>query len=188
MEQTINQQAARSLLTPARPRSLSPSASTETPFSSRTKPSSFNFRIWLTPQLLTRKAPATITNDEASQSGSFNFNAASYSVNENGVNATVTVKRSGGSDGAVAVQYATSDGTATANSDYTNASGTLSWADGGQRRQDFHYYHCERRDGRVGRNRQCHVEQSHRRSFAGQSIQRSSHYHRRRRAAGDLDL
>ena len=80
--------------------------------------------------IINAQGTGTITNDEASQSGSFNFNAASYSVNENGVNATVTVKRSGGSDGAVAVQYATSDGTATANSDYTNASGTLSWADG----------------------------------------------------------
>jgi len=72
----------------------------------------------------------TITNDDASSSGSVNFTAAAYSVNEDGGNATITVKRAGGSDGAVSVQYATSGGTASANSDYTNSSGTLSWADG----------------------------------------------------------
>ena len=72
----------------------------------------------------------TIKNDDASPSGSLNFSAASYSVNEDGGNATITVKRTGGSDGAVSVQYATSGGTAKANSDYTTASGTLSWADG----------------------------------------------------------
>ena len=72
----------------------------------------------------------TITNDDASQSGSFNFTAASYSINEDGGSATLTVKRTGGSDGAVSVQYVTNGGTATANSDYTNASGTFSWADG----------------------------------------------------------
>jgi hypothetical protein len=72
----------------------------------------------------------TITNDDASSSGSLNFTADSYSVNEDAGNATITVERTGGSDGAVSVQYATSDGTATANSDYTATSGTLSWADG----------------------------------------------------------
>jgi hypothetical protein len=75
-------------------------------------------------------AVLTITDDDASQSGSFNFSAASYSVNEDGGNATITIKRTGGSDGAVSVQYATSDGTATGSADYTTTSGTLSWADG----------------------------------------------------------
>jgi CSLREA domain-containing protein len=40
---------------------------------------------------------------------------------------TVTVTRTGGSDGAVSVHYATSDGTATASSDYDSASGDLNW-------------------------------------------------------------
>jgi hemoglobin-like flavoprotein len=76
------------------------------------------------------KGTGTITNDDASISGSLNFTLASYSVNEDGGNATVTVKRTGGSNGAVSVQYATSGGSATANSDYTSTSGMLSWADG----------------------------------------------------------
>ena len=48
---------------------------------------------------------------------------------EGGGQANVTVSRSAGPR-AVSVQYATSDGTATAGSDYTAASGTLNWADG----------------------------------------------------------
>src|SRR4029077_19523448 len=38
--------------------------------------------------------------------------------------------RTGGTSGAVSVHYATSDGTATAGSDYTAASGTLTFANG----------------------------------------------------------
>ena len=45
--------------------------------------------------------------------------------------ATITVTRTGGSSGAVSVQYDTSDGTATtADGDYVTASGTLNWTDG----------------------------------------------------------
>ena len=51
-------------------------------------------------------------------------------MNEDGVIATITATRTGGSDGAVGVDYATADGTALAGSDYSAASGTLSWADG----------------------------------------------------------
>jgi hypothetical protein len=51
-------------------------------------------------------------------------------VNENGINATITVTRTGGSFGAVSVDYATADGTATASTDYTTTSGTLTFADG----------------------------------------------------------
>ena len=61
--------------------------------------------------------------------GKLQFSSVTYGGNE-GTTATVTVTRTGGIDGAVSVDYATSDGTATAGSDYTAASGTLSWADG----------------------------------------------------------
>jgi choice-of-anchor B domain-containing protein len=44
--------------------------------------------------------------------------------------ATVRVQRNAGFAGAVSIQYATSDGTATAGADYTSASGTLNWPDG----------------------------------------------------------
>ena len=42
----------------------------------------------------------------------------------------LTVNRTGGTSGAVSVSYATSNGTAVAGTDYTAASGTLSWAAG----------------------------------------------------------
>ena len=46
------------------------------------------------------------------------------------VEVSISVVRTGGSDGAVSVSYATSDGKATAGFDYTTTNGTLSWADG----------------------------------------------------------
>ncbi|HEX9822743.1 MAG TPA: Calx-beta domain-containing protein [Methylomirabilota bacterium] len=57
------------------------------------------------------------------------FNKAGYTVIEGG-KATITVTRTGGKHGGVTVDYATSDGTATAGSDYTAASGTLTFAAG----------------------------------------------------------
>jgi hypothetical protein len=55
--------------------------------------------------------------------------SATFSGNE-GTTATITVQRVNGSSGAVSVDYATSDGTATAGSDYRTASGTLVFAQG----------------------------------------------------------
>jgi len=55
---------------------------------------------------------------------------ASFSAVETAGSATITVDRPGGSVGAISVDYATSDGTATAGSDYVATSGTLNWADG----------------------------------------------------------
>lgn len=66
--------------------------------------------------------------------GTLQFSAANFTINEGGSDAglvaTFLVTRTGGSDGAVSVDYATSDGTATAGSDYTAKSDTLNWADG----------------------------------------------------------
>jgi hypothetical protein len=64
------------------------------------------------------------------QVGTLQFSLVAYSVNENGGTATITVTRTGGSEGAVAVDFATSDGTAMSPADYLPASGTLNWADG----------------------------------------------------------
>src|SRR5262249_10176354 len=58
------------------------------------------------------------------------LSAATYSVAENGGNATITVTRTGGSAGAVGVTFATSNGTATAGSDYTAVNQTVSFANG----------------------------------------------------------
>src|SRR5262249_34267314 len=64
------------------------------------------------------------------QPGTLQFSNATYAVNESGGTATITVTRTGGSDGSVTVHYATSDCTATAGSDYTAVSGTLTFAAG----------------------------------------------------------
>ena len=53
-----------------------------------------------------------------------------YNVNESSGNAVLTVQRLNGSTGAVSVAYATSNGTATAGSDFTTTTGTLNWANG----------------------------------------------------------
>jgi hypothetical protein len=58
------------------------------------------------------------------------FTASSYAVGEGQGSATLTVERVGDTAPAVTVHYATSDGSATAGSDYTGASGTLSFAAG----------------------------------------------------------
>jgi hypothetical protein len=58
------------------------------------------------------------------------FSSPTYTVNENGTTATITVTRTGAGNGAVTVNYATSNGTATAGADYTPATGTLTWLDG----------------------------------------------------------
>jgi hypothetical protein len=81
----------------------------------------------------TAAATLTITNDDAAPVGTLAFSTATVSQaegNSSTANATITVTRTGGSNGAVGVSYATSDGTASAGSDYTAASGALAWADG----------------------------------------------------------
>jgi hypothetical protein len=70
-------------------------------------------------------AELTINDDDVS---TFNFSAPIYSVNEDGGHATITVNRSGATNVPASVGYSTSDGTATAPSDYTTANGTLAFA------------------------------------------------------------
>lgn len=65
----------------------------------------------------------------ASAPGTFRLSQATYSTPE-GNSVTLTVERVNGTAGAVSVQYVTSQGTATAGSDYTSASGVLTFADG----------------------------------------------------------
>jgi hypothetical protein len=56
------------------------------------------------------------------------FSSATYNVNENAGTVTVTVNLNGTANQSVSVNYATSDGTATAGSDYTATSGTLTFS------------------------------------------------------------
>ncbi|HEX3151269.1 MAG TPA: Ig-like domain-containing protein [Gemmataceae bacterium] len=61
--------------------------------------------------------------------GSLQFSAPTYDATEGGF-ATITVWRMNGGDGPISVHYAASSGTATSGADFTDTSGTLSWADG----------------------------------------------------------
>lgn len=66
----------------------------------------------------------------ANPAGTLSLAAGAYMVNEAAGTLTVNVKRDGGSTGAVGVNYATIDGSATAGSQYTGTTGTLSFAAG----------------------------------------------------------
>lgn len=61
--------------------------------------------------------------------GTIALTASTYSISESGSSVTITLRRSGGSAGAVGVSFATSNGTATAGSDYTAVSQSVAWAD-----------------------------------------------------------
>ncbi len=66
----------------------------------------------------------------AGAAGSVQFSAAAYQVGEDGGNAVVTLVRTGGSTGALTVNFATAGGTATAGDDYTAVSEAVTFADG----------------------------------------------------------
>ena len=74
-------------------------------------------------------ATLTIINDDLPQPGTISLNSSSYTVNENGT-ASITLIRTGGSDGAVSVILTPTDGTAVAGSDYTNTPITVNFANG----------------------------------------------------------
>lgn len=82
-------------------------------------------------------ATVTILDNENPAPGSIQLTAPAYSVGESGLTVTITASRTDGSAGAVGVSYSTSNGTATSGSDYTAASGTLSWAHGDTANKTF---------------------------------------------------
>jgi Leucine-rich repeat (LRR) protein len=61
--------------------------------------------------------------------GTLQFSSVTYEVNEGDGSVGITVTRVNGKDGAVSVDCISSDGSATAGSDYTAVSETLSWGD-----------------------------------------------------------
>ena len=75
-------------------------------------------------------ANLTINATTATPAGTFSLAPTNLTVGEGDGNATLTVTRTGGSSGAVAVSFATADGSAFAGADYTSTSGTLNFADG----------------------------------------------------------
>lgn len=72
-----------------------------------------------------------------SSPGAVHFSKTDYQELENGGAVTVQVQRLLDSAGAISVDYATSNGTATAGSDYVATSGTLNWADGDTSEKSF---------------------------------------------------
>ncbi|HEX8247288.1 MAG TPA: Calx-beta domain-containing protein [Pyrinomonadaceae bacterium] len=62
--------------------------------------------------------------------GNLSFSAAAYTVNEASATRTIVVNRNGGNFGTITVDYATSNGTASAGQDYTTKSGTLTFLNG----------------------------------------------------------
>lgn len=82
-------------------------------------------------------ANAQITIIDNESAGTLQFSATNYSVAENGASAAVSVSRTGGASGPVTVTYTTSNGSATAGSDYVSTTGTLRWADGDSANKTF---------------------------------------------------
>ena len=69
--------------------------------------------------------------------GTLRFSQTGPSISEGTANASITVSRVTGDDGAVSVTWTSSAGTATAGSDFTAGSGTLNWADGDSSNKSF---------------------------------------------------
>jgi Calx-beta domain/Beta-propeller repeat len=80
------------------------------------------------------QATAVLTiNDAAApppSPGTLQLSAATYVAGEGAGNASITITRTGGTDGAVSVRLRTSDGTASAGADYTAADVVVTFADG----------------------------------------------------------
>lgn len=73
---------------------------------------------------------ASSSSSSVNPAGTLSLAANAFMVNETSGTLTVTVRRDGGSTGAVGINYATIDGSALAGSQYTAANGTLSFAAG----------------------------------------------------------
>jgi hypothetical protein len=67
---------------------------------------------------------------QIAEAGFIQFAQPTYQVAEDGGSVLITVRRSGDTTGTGTVQFATSNGTATAGADYTAATGTLTFAPG----------------------------------------------------------
>lgn len=86
----------------------------------------------------------TITDDDAAQQDAeLSFTTSSMNVGEPFSSSssyrtvTISVKREGGTSGAVSVDYATRSGTASPGSDYSTPSGTLNWSSGDSANKSF---------------------------------------------------
>lgn len=82
-------------------------------------------------------AEVTISGAVSPPVDSVELGDSAYGIAQGAGPLTVTVNRTGGSSGAVSVAYATASGTAMAGTDYTTATGTLTWADGDASSKSF---------------------------------------------------
>jgi hypothetical protein len=69
--------------------------------------------------------------------GQLSFLAPTYAVNQSAGAVVITASRADGSSGDVTVHYNTANGTASAGTNYTASSGTLSWKDGDDTNKTF---------------------------------------------------
>jgi hypothetical protein len=135
---------------------VSPSGSVVTPGNQ------IQFSISFTPSGQgARQATYTVSSNAASgdnvgnlggtgiQPGTLALSSATYGVGEGVGMATITVNRTGGTDGTVGISYGTSNGTATggasctAGVDYIATSGTLSWTNGDSAAKTFNITICD---------------------------------------------
>lgn len=79
----------------------------------------------------------TIGNAAQVVSSTLQFSSATYSGAENAGSVVITVTRTGSGVGSAGVTFATSNGTATAGSDYTATTGTLAWVSGDTSAKSF---------------------------------------------------
>ncbi len=73
-------------------------------------------------------AVVTIKENESVAAGTFQFSKVVNTATETGKSVTLTISRTGGSTGAVSLDFYTADGAANAGSDYTSTNGTLVFA------------------------------------------------------------
>jgi hypothetical protein len=80
-----------------------------------------------------------LATDFSQSAGRIGFDGVAAAASEGAGTVRITVRRNAGFAGAVSIDYATSDGTATAGNDYTAATGTLNWVAGdlGERNIDI---------------------------------------------------
>jgi Calx-beta domain/Beta-propeller repeat len=77
-----------------------------------------------------QRTTVTLTINDDDQGGEIQFSAAAYSVSEGAASATITIVRTGGTAGPVTVDFATGGGTATAGTDYTATTTTVTFPAG----------------------------------------------------------
>ncbi len=129
-------------------------------------------------------ATMTIVDDDiASPTGTVEFTNTAFEVAETSPQATVSVRRSGGSQGAASVEYDTANGSATAGQDYTAVGGTLNWANGDGADKSFDIPILDDIDSEAAETLSIALSQTHRRHVGGSGYRHAHHPRQRERAA-----